>query len=112
MWAKLDVLITPCRLEAAVLRRPLAGPVDQALEGGLCSGPLSQLPELRVGRAPPLLPLGGAVALGGGVEWVGVMGSWGLVAWQAWVIPRSPVPGGCVGVGGVGGYGLAGTRAP
>ena len=57
----------PRRLEAAVLRRPLAGPVDQALEGGLCPGPLSQLPELRVGPAPPPLSLGGAVALGGGV---------------------------------------------
>ena len=105
-------MITPRQLEAAVLRRPLAGPVDQALDGGLCSGPLSQLPELRVGPAPPLLPLGGAVALGGGVEWVGVMGSWGLVAWQAWGIPLSPVKGGCVGIGGVDGYGLAGTRAP
>ena len=30
----------PRRLEAAVLHRPLAGPVDQALEGGLCPGPL------------------------------------------------------------------------
>ena len=55
----------PRRLEAAVLRRPLAGPVDQALEGGLCPGPLSQVPELRVGPAPPPLSLGGAVALGG-----------------------------------------------
>ena len=57
----------PRRLEAAVLRRPLAGPVDQALEGGLCPGPLSQLPELRVGPALPPVSLGGAVALGGGV---------------------------------------------
>ena len=55
------------RLEAAVLHRPLAVPVDQALEGGLCPDPLSQLPELRVGPAPPPLSLGGAVALGGGV---------------------------------------------
>ena len=67
---------TPRRLEAAVLRRPLAGPVDQALEGGLCPGPLSQLQELRVGPAPPALSLGGAVALGGGV---GVGGcDWGV----------------------------------
>ena len=58
---------TPRRLEAAVLSRPLAGPVDQALEGGLCPGPLSQLPELRVGPALPPLSLGGALALGGGV---------------------------------------------
>ena len=58
---------TPRWLEAAVRRRPLARPVDQALEGGLCPGPLSQLPELRVGPAPPPLSLGGAVALGGGV---------------------------------------------
>ena len=57
----------PHRLEAAVLHRPLAGPVDQALEGGLCPGPLSQLPELRVGPALPPLSLGGAAAWGGGV---------------------------------------------
>ena len=57
----------PHRLEAAVLRRPLAGPVDQALKGGLCPGPLLQLPELRVGPALPRLSLGGAVSLGGGV---------------------------------------------
>ena len=53
--------------EAAVLHRPLAGPVDQALEGGLCPDPLSQLPELPVGPAPPPLSLGGAAVLGGGV---------------------------------------------
>ena len=58
----------PCRrLEAAVLRRPLAGPVDQLLEGGLCPGPLLELRELRVGPAPPSLSLGGAAVLGGGV---------------------------------------------
>ena len=61
------------RLEAAVLRRPLAGPVDLTLEGGLCPGPLSQLPELRVGPALPPLALGRAVALRGGVG-VGVCG--------------------------------------
>ena len=66
----------PHRLEAAVLHRPLAGPVDQALEGGLCPGPLSQLPELRVGPAPPPLSLGGAAVLGGGV---GVGGCDGVV---------------------------------
>ena len=53
--------------EAAVLHRPLAGPVDQALEGGLSPGPLSQLSELRVGPALPPLSLGGAAVLGGGV---------------------------------------------
>ena len=58
---------TPRRLEAAVRRRPLAGPVDQALKGGLCPGPVSQVPELHVCLAPPPLSLGGAVALGGGV---------------------------------------------
>ena len=58
---------TPRRLETAVLRRPLVGPVAQALEGGLCRGQLSQLPELRVGPAPPPLSLGGTVALDGGV---------------------------------------------
>ena len=36
---------TPHWLEAAVLHRPLAGPVDQALEGGLRPDPLSQLPD-------------------------------------------------------------------
>ena len=41
----------PCRPEAAVLHRPLAGPMDQALEGGLSPGLLPQLPELRVGPA-------------------------------------------------------------
>ena len=66
----------PRRLEAAVLHRPLAGPVDQALEGGLRPGPLSQLPELRVGPAPSLLSLGGAAVLGGGV---GVGGCDGVV---------------------------------
>ena len=64
------------RPEAAVLHRPLAGPVDQALEGGLCPGPLSQTAELRVSPAPPPLSLGGAVALGGGV---GVGGCDGVV---------------------------------
>ena len=55
----------PRWLEAAVLHRPPAAPVDQALEGGLCPGPLSQPQELRVGPALPPLSLGGAVALGG-----------------------------------------------
>ena len=66
----------PRRLEAAVLHRTLAGPVDQALEGGLCPGPLSQLPDLRVGPTPPTLSLGGAAVLGGGV---GVSGCDGVV---------------------------------
>ena len=66
----------PRRLEAAVLRRPLAGPVDQALEGGLCPGPLSQLSELRLGPALPPLSPGRAVPLGGGV---GVGGCDGVV---------------------------------
>ena len=64
---------SPRRLEAAVLHRPLAGPVDQVLEGGVCPGPLLQLPELRVGPALPPLSIGGAVALGGGMG-VGVRG--------------------------------------
>ena len=67
---------TPRRLEAAVLHRPLAGPMDQALEGGLSPGPLSQLPELRVGPALPPLFLGGPAVLGGGV---GVGGCDGVV---------------------------------
>ena len=66
----------PRRLEAAVLHRPLARPADQALEGGLCPDPLSQLPELRVGPALPPLSLGGAPVFGGGV---GVGGSDGVV---------------------------------
>ena len=57
----------PRRLEAAVLHGPLVGLVDQALEGGLSPGPLSQLPELRVGPALPPLSLGRAAVLGGGV---------------------------------------------
>ena len=66
----------PRRLEGAVLRRPLAGPLDETREGGLCPGPLSQLPELRVGPAPPPLSLGGAMASGRGV---GVGGCDGVV---------------------------------
>ena len=57
----------PRRPEAAVLHRPLAGPVDQALKGGPSPGPLSQLPPLS---------LGGAAVLGGGV---GVGGCDGVV---------------------------------
>ena len=59
---------SPRRPEAAVLHRPLAGPMDQAPEGGLSPGPLSQLPELRVGPALPPLSLGGPAVLGGGVS--------------------------------------------
>ena len=66
----------PRRPEAAVLHRPLAGPMDQALEGGLSLGPLSQLPELRVGPALPPLSLGGPAVFGGGV---GVGGCDGVV---------------------------------
>ena len=78
---------SPRWLEAAALRQALAGPVDQALEGGLCPGPLPQHPELRVGAAPQPLSLGGAVALGGGV---GVGGCYGAV--------------GTGGAGGAGGF--------
>ena len=56
------------RLEVAVLHRPLAGLVDQALERGRCPGPLSQLPELRVGPARPPLSPSGAAVLGEGVR--------------------------------------------
>ena len=66
----------PRRPEAAVLHRPLAGPMDQALEGGLSPGPLPQLPELRVGPALPPLFLGGPAVLGRGV---GVGGFDGVV---------------------------------
>ena len=57
----------PRGLEAAVLHRLLAGTVHQALEGGLCPGTLSHLPELRSGPALPPLSQDGAVALGGEV---------------------------------------------
>ena len=90
----------PRRLEAAVLHRPLAGPVDQAPEGGLCPGPLSQLPELRVGPAPPPLSLGGAAVLGRGV---GVGGCDGVVGTGGGggpgVFPVVPCRGGARGVG-------------
>ena len=43
------------------------GTMDQALEGGLSPGPLSQLPELLVGPALPPLSLGGPAVLGGGM---------------------------------------------
>ena len=66
----------PRRPEAAVLHRPLARQMDQALEGGLSPGPLSQLPELRVGPVLPPLSLGGPVVLGGGV---GIGGCDGVV---------------------------------
>ena len=66
----------PRQLHAAALPRLLAGPVDQPLEGGLCPGPRSELPELRVGPALPPLFLGGAVALSGGL---GVGGCGGIV---------------------------------
>ena len=66
----------PRRPKAAVLQRLLAGPMDQALEGGLSPGPPSQLPELRVGPALPPLSLGGPAVSGGGV---GVGGSAGVV---------------------------------
>ena len=93
----------PRRLEAAVLHRPLAGPMDQALEGGLSPGPLSQLPELRVGPALPPLFLGGPAVLGGGV---GVVGCDGVVGTGG-----GGGPGGfLVGSGGARGCGPAGVR--
>ena len=91
----------PRRLEAAVLHRPLAGPVDQALDGGLWPGPLSQLPELRVGPAPPPLSLGGAAVLGGGVgvgRCDGVVGTGGGCGPGG--IPVVLCPGGAQGVEG------------
>ena len=71
---------TPRRPEAAVLHRPLAGPMDQALEGGLSPGPLPQLPELRVGPAPPPLSWAGLRSSAEEWAWVGVTGSWGPAA--------------------------------
>ena len=95
------------RLEPAVLRRPLAGPVDQVLEGRLCPGPLSQLRELRVGPALPPLTLGRAVTLGRGVG-LGVCG--GVMVTGGGGGPGGVLVvlclGGCVGV-----RGPVGTRA-
>ena len=90
----------PGRLGAAVLHQPLAGPLDQALEGGLCPDPLSQLPELRVGPALPPLSLGGAAVLG---EGVGVGGCDGVVGTGGGGWPGGFLvvlfPGGARGVG-------------
>ena len=55
---------------------PLRGRLARALEGGLSPGPLSQLPELRVGPALPPLFLVGPAVLGRGV---GVGGCDGVV---------------------------------
>ena len=41
----------PRRPEAAVLHRPLAGPVDQALEGGLSAGPTFAAPRAACGSS-------------------------------------------------------------
>ena len=76
----------PRRLEAAVLCQLPAGPADQVLVGGFCSGPLSQLPDLPVGRALLPLPTSGAET------WVEVW-VWALVC------------GGVKETGGVGGPG-------
>ena len=70
----------PHRLEATILHRPLAGPVDQALEGGLCPGLLLQLPELRVGPALQPLSMGGEWPWAEEWAWVDVVGSWGQMA--------------------------------
>ena len=64
----------PRRREAAVLRRPLVGLWDQALEPGLCPGQIWQLPELRMGPALTPRSIGGGVGLGG---CGGVMGTGG-----------------------------------
>ena len=102
---------SPRQLEAAVLRLPLAGPVDQALEGRLCPGPLSHFPELRVGPALPPLSMGGAVPLDGGLG-VGVSAAvMGTGDGRARGSPRSPLPWGCVRSGGVGVRGSVGTPA-
>ena len=42
---------------------------------------------------------------------MGVMWLWGLLAVEAWGIPRSPVPWGSAGTGGAGACGLPGMRA-
>ena len=65
----------PRRLEEAVLHRPLAGLVDQALEGGLCPDLLSQLPELRLVQRRHHCPLAGLRSWAEEWAWVGVMGS-------------------------------------
>ena len=73
---------TPRRPESTVLRRPPAGPADQALKAGLRPGPLLQLPQLRAGPALPPRSTGGSVALGMGLgvgvgACSGVMGTCG-----------------------------------
>ena len=102
----------PRRPEAAVLHRPLAGPMDQAPEGGLPPGPLSQLPELRVGPALPPLSLGGPAVLGGGVGVDGcdeVMGTGGGGGPGGFLVVL--FRGGARGVGAHVGCGPAGVRA-
>ena len=66
------------RPESALLRRLPAGPADQALEGGLCLGPLLQLSQPRAGPALQPGSMGGSVALGGGLS-AGVGASGGVM---------------------------------
>ena len=58
--------------EAAVLHRPLAGPMDQALEGGLSPGPTSAAPRAACGSSAATTVPGRACGLGrrSGRGWV------------------------------------------
>ena len=62
----------PRRPEAAVLHRPLAGPMDQALEGGLSPGPLFAAPRAACGSSAATTVPGRACGLGrrSGRGWV------------------------------------------
>ena len=70
----------PRRLEAAVLPRPLAGLADQALEGGLCPGPLSSSQNCVWVQRRHHCSWAGPWPWAEESAWVGVMLLWGLVA--------------------------------
>ena len=68
--------LIPCPLQAAVLCRPLAGPVDQALQGGFREGCQRCVWVQRCHHCP----WAGPWPCSEEWAWVGVMGLWGLVA--------------------------------
>ena len=75
-------------------------------------GPTFAAPKAACGSSAATTVPGRGHVLGwrSGLGWVW----WGSGTWWRWRVrgsPRSPVPWGCVGSGGVGGYGPAGTRA-
>ena len=102
----------PRRPEVTVLRRPLAGPVDQGPRGRALSGPTFAARRAACGSSAATTVHGRDCGLGlrcgGGCVWWG-HGDW----WRWWArgSPRSPVPWGCVGSGGVDIRGPVGTGA-